>query len=77
MWVRVCGKKYTSFFGVISILYTVSFVVKRSLDGTYSEGGRFFEVCDDGLTPFDALLSKTGYPVKHVRLRRYFSGGCL
>ncbi|CAM9375481.1 unnamed protein product [Ascophyllum nodosum] len=38
--------QYTSFFGVVSILYTVSFVIKRSLDGSYSEAGRFFEAIE-------------------------------
>lgn len=45
--VCACGvkpKQYTSFIGVVSILYTVCFVVGRSLDGTYSEGGDFFRV---------------------------------
>ncbi|CAM9632470.1 unnamed protein product [Pylaiella littoralis] len=38
--------QYTSFVGVVSILYTVLFVVKRSIDGTYSEGGVFFKTID-------------------------------
>eukprot|EP00903_Cladosiphon_okamuranus_P009634 g9167.t1 len=38
--------QYTSFVGVVSILYTTSFVVKRSLDGSYSEGGDFFKTID-------------------------------
>ncbi|CAN0367807.1 unnamed protein product, partial [Scytosiphon promiscuus] len=36
--------QYTSFVGVVSILYTTLFVVKRSLDGSYAHGGHFFEV---------------------------------
>ena len=36
--------QYTSFIGVVSILYTVCFVVGRSLDGSYSKGGNFFGV---------------------------------
>ncbi|CAN0481607.1 unnamed protein product, partial [Hapterophycus canaliculatus] len=36
--------QYTSFVGVVSILYTTLFVVKRSLDGSYSHGGDFFQV---------------------------------
>lgn len=39
--------QYTSFVGVVSILYTTLFVVKRSLDGTYSEGGDFFKTIDE------------------------------
>lgn len=34
---------------MVSILYTTVFVVKRSLDGSYSEGGDFFKV---PLTPY-------------------------
>lgn len=41
---RIFPFQYTSFVGVVSILYTMLFVVKRSIDGTYSEGGEFFKV---------------------------------
>ncbi len=33
----------TSFVGLLSILYTVAFVIKRSIDGTYLTGGEFFD----------------------------------
>ncbi|CAM9498738.1 unnamed protein product [Discosporangium mesarthrocarpum] len=38
--------QYTSFIGLVSILYTLVFVVLRSLDGTYSPGGVFYQAID-------------------------------
>jgi Transmembrane amino acid transporter protein len=36
----------TSFGGLVSILYTVWFVVKRAVDGSYAVGGQFFDAID-------------------------------
>lgn len=38
--------QYSSIVGVLGILYTTAFVVKRQLDGTYQEGGRFHSLID-------------------------------
>lgn len=38
--------QYTSFSGLVAILYTVWFVAHRAFDGSYSPGGKFFEAID-------------------------------
>ena len=38
--------QYSSIVGVLGILYTTAFVVKRQLDGTYQLGGRFHSLID-------------------------------
>ncbi|CAM9523961.1 unnamed protein product [Chrysoparadoxa australica] len=62
--------QYTSFGGLVAILYTVVFVVLRALDGSYAAGGKFFNVIDakyqdplqgSGTTPWEAVgLFKIG-----------------
>lgn len=54
--------QYTSFVGVVSIFYTTVFVVKRSLDGSYSHGGDFFEVITSSF-----LLCHTAFNVPPLR----------
>ncbi|CAM9693813.1 unnamed protein product, partial [Laminaria digitata] len=55
MCLRGGNKQYTSFVGVVSILYTVCFVVGRSLDGSYSEGGDFFRFRSPVRSPWGAV----------------------
>lgn len=38
--------QYSSIVGVLGILYTTSFVVKRQLDGSYQQGGKFHALID-------------------------------
>jgi hypothetical protein len=59
--------QFTSFGGLLSVLYTVFFVLKRSMDGSYAPGGRFF-----ALIPMKVGLcnyhfpSYSGYPQCHL-----------
>eukprot|EP01084_Bolivina_argentea_P124366 220382_1 len=51
----------TSFVGLLSILYTVAFVIKRSIDGTYLVGGEFFKTISSELRiPANNELSIVG-----------------
>uniref|UniRef100_A0A7S1XS86 Amino acid transporter transmembrane domain-containing protein n=1 Tax=Phaeomonas parva TaxID=124430 RepID=A0A7S1XS86_9STRA len=34
---------FTSLLGLVSVVYSVAFIILRSLDGTYAPGGEFFE----------------------------------
>jgi len=43
--------QYSSFTGVAGILYTVGFVIKRFLDGSYAEGGIFHDLIDPTYRP--------------------------
>jgi len=43
--------KYSSMTGLLGIFYTVFFVGKRLVDGSYNEGGRFFELMPAKLRP--------------------------
>ena len=52
--------QYSSMAGLGGIVYTLGFVMKRCLDGSYSPGGRFNELMDVHLRP-SALASRPGF----------------
>ena len=43
--------KYSSMTGLVGIFYTVYFVAKRLMDGSYAEGGKFYELMPKNLRP--------------------------
>lgn len=52
--------QYSSFVGVVGILYTTFAVVFRSLDGSYAPGGRFYSLIDAAYRPLPAKVSGMG-----------------
>ncbi len=49
--------QYSSIVGVLGILYTTAFVVKRQVDGTYQMGGQFHALIDSMYRPHKASHS--------------------
>jgi amino acid permease len=53
--------KYSSMAGLAGIFYTILFVLKRLLDGSYAKGGRFYDLMPEKFHP----LEQIGFP--HTR----------
>lgn len=47
--------KYSSMTGLAGIVYTLFFVGKRMVDGTYDEGGKFYDLMPKELHPADQI----------------------
>lgn len=48
--------QYSSYAGMIAVVYTVYFIVKRYLDGTYAVGGRFYSTIEKHVRPAPAAF---------------------
>mmetsp|Transcript_12519 Transcript_12519/g.16435 ORF Transcript_12519/g.16435 Transcript_12519/m.16435 type:complete len:517 (+) Transcript_12519:20-1570(+) len=49
--------QYTSFGGLVAILYTAFFVALRFFDGSYQDGGKFFSMMETALQPIESTGS--------------------
>lgn len=47
--------KYSSMTGLLGIFYTIFFVGKRLVDGSYAKGGKFFELMPDKFRPAPSI----------------------
>ena len=48
--------QYSSYAGMIAVVYTVWFIAKRFQDGTYAPGGQFYSTIDAALCPKPAVF---------------------
>lgn len=48
--------QYSSYAGMVAVVYTVWFIAKRFLDGTYAPGGKFYSTIDAAVRPKPAAF---------------------
>mmetsp|Transcript_14676 Transcript_14676/g.18755 ORF Transcript_14676/g.18755 Transcript_14676/m.18755 type:complete len:556 (-) Transcript_14676:373-2040(-) len=59
---------FTSFLGVVSVIYTAFFIILRSVDGTYAPGSVFYETLSENLQPAFEKQSLWGFTPKALVL---------